>query len=41
MLRVGMRADFVHWRIRQPAELGYWLGGALTDAVFAGGQRIA
>jgi imidazolonepropionase len=41
MLRVGMRADFVHWRIRQPAELGYWLGGALADAVFAGGQRIA
>jgi imidazolonepropionase len=41
MLRVGMRADFVHWRIGQPAELGYWLGGALADAVFAGGQRIA
>ena len=40
MLLVGMRADFVHWRIGQPAELGYWLGGALADAVFAGGQRI-
>jgi imidazolonepropionase len=40
-LRVGMRADFVHWRIGQPAELGYWLGGELADAVFAGGQRIA
>ncbi len=40
-LRVGMRADFVHWRIGQPAELGYWLGGELADAVFAGGQRVA
>ncbi|MCJ0825281.1 imidazolonepropionase [Luteimonas sp. 50] len=41
MLRVGMRADFVHWRVRQPAELCYWLGGDLATAVFAGGQRIA
>ena len=41
VLRAGMRADFVHWRIRQPAELGYWLGGALADAVFAGGRRLA
>jgi imidazolonepropionase len=40
-LRVGMRADFVHWRIRQPAELGYWLGGDLAAAVFAGGRRLA
>ncbi len=41
VLRAGLRADFVHWRIRQPAELGYWLGGALADAVFAGGRRLA
>jgi len=41
MLRVGMRADFVHWRIRRPAELCYWLGGNLADGVFAGGKRIA
>ena len=40
VLRAGMRADFVHWRIRQPAELGYWLGGELADAVFAGGRRL-
>ena len=40
-LRVGMRADFVHWRIRRPAELCYWLGGNLADGVFAGGKRIA
>jgi len=41
VLRVGMRADFVHWRIRRPAELCYWLGGNLADGVFAGGMRIA
>ncbi|GAA5011655.1 imidazolonepropionase [Pseudoluteimonas lycopersici] len=41
VLRVGMRADFVHWRIRRPAELCYWLGGNLADGVFAGGKRIA
>jgi imidazolonepropionase len=41
VLRVGMRADFVHWRVRRPAELSYWLGGRLAHGVFAGGQRIA
>lgn len=41
MLRVGMRADFVLWRARQPAELCYWLGGGLAQAVHAGGVRIA
>ncbi|MFT3896719.1 MAG: imidazolonepropionase [Thermomonas sp.] len=41
VLRVGMRADFVHWRIRRPAELCYWLGGNLAHGVFAGGKRIA
>ena len=41
VLRVGMRADFAHWRIRRPAELCYWLGGDLADGVFAGGKRIA
>ncbi|MGV8940897.1 MAG: imidazolonepropionase [Lysobacter sp.] len=40
-LRVGLRADFVQWRIRHPAELGYWLGGELAAAVWAGGQRRA
>ena len=38
-LQVGMRADFVHWRIGQPAELCYWLGGQLATAVYAGGRR--
>ena len=41
VLRAGMRADFVHWRIRHPAELCYWLGGNLAQGVFAGGERIA
>ncbi len=38
-LQVGMRADFVHWRIGQPAELCYWLGGQLAAHVYAGGHR--
>jgi imidazolonepropionase len=37
VLRVGMRADFVRWRIRHPAELCYWLGGDLVEAVHVGG----
>jgi imidazolonepropionase len=40
-LRAGLRADFVHWQVRQPAELGYWLGGQLASAVYAGGYRMA
>ncbi|MGI8561227.1 MAG: imidazolonepropionase [Luteimonas sp.] len=41
MLRVGQRADFVRWRVREPAALCYWLGGALTNGVHAGGVRVA
>lgn len=40
VLRVGARADFVHWTIARPAELCYWLGGALAQSVYAGGQRL-
>lgn len=40
VLRVGARADFVHWNIAQPAELCYWLGGNLVQAVYAGGTRL-
>jgi imidazolonepropionase len=40
VLRVGLRADFVQWRVRQPAELGYWLGGQLATAVYAQGRLI-
>ncbi|MEP6634276.1 MAG: imidazolonepropionase [Luteimonas sp.] len=39
-LRVGARADFVHWNIDHPAELGYWLGGDLARAVYAGGVPL-
>ena len=40
VLRVGAGADFVHWRIAQPAELCYWLGGTLAAAVFSAGRQI-
>ncbi len=40
VLRAGMRADFVHWRVGHPAELCYWLGGQLADGVYAAGRRL-
>ena len=40
MLRIGMRADFVRWRVRQAAELCYWLGGQLAADVRAAGRSI-
>ena len=40
VLRTGLRADFVHWHIRHPSELCYWLGGNLVAAVHAGGVRL-
>lgn len=40
-LRAGLRADFVRWRVREPAALCYWLGGQLADGVYAGGVRVA
>ncbi|WHZ18662.1 MAG: Imidazolonepropionase [Rhodanobacteraceae bacterium] len=36
-LAVGQRADVVVWNARQPAELAYWIGGALAARVFVGG----
>ena len=38
VLRLGMRADFVHWQLQRPAELCYWLGGDLAGTVFAAGR---
>ncbi len=38
-LEPGKRADFVIWDIGHPAELCYWIGGALAGQVFVGGQR--
>lgn len=40
VLRPGLRADFVRWRIRQPAELCYWLGGRLAASVYADGRLL-
>lgn len=40
VLRAGLRADLVHWRIGHPAELCYWLGGALAEGVYSAGQRL-
>ena len=39
VLRVGMRADFACWHIRQPAELAYWLGGDPLTAIYANGNK--
>jgi imidazolonepropionase len=40
LLRRGLRADFVHWDVRGPSELTYWLGGHFARSVHAGGRRI-
>jgi imidazolonepropionase len=40
VLRIGLRADFVRWRIGHPAELCYWLGGGLAECVFSGGKAL-
>lgn len=37
LLRAGLRADLVAWDITHPAELCYWLGGALAARVFVAG----
>ena len=39
-LATGQRADVVVWDARSPAELAYWIGGALASRVFAGGAEI-
>jgi imidazolonepropionase len=39
-LAIGQRADAVVWDARHPAELTYWIGGALASRVFAGGAEI-
>ncbi|MBJ6983057.1 imidazolonepropionase [Luteimonas sp. MC1750] len=41
VLRAGLRADFVRWRVREPAALCYWLGGALVESVHCAGRRLA
>ncbi|SAL23964.1 imidazolonepropionase [Caballeronia peredens] len=39
-LEAGKAADFVAWQISRPAELSYWLGGALPNRVVRGGAEI-
>jgi imidazolonepropionase len=36
----GQRADVVVWNARQPAELAYWIGGALASRVFVAGREL-
>ena len=40
-LAVGKRADYVVWNARRPADLCYWIGGALAKRVVAGGKIVA
>lgn len=40
VLRVGMRADLVRWRVRHPAELCYWLGGNLVESIHVAGRYV-
>ncbi|BBP98191.1 imidazolonepropionase [Burkholderia sp. SFA1] len=39
-LEAGKAADFVAWKIGRPAELSYWLGGALENRVVRAGAEI-
>jgi imidazolonepropionase len=39
-LAVGQRADLVMWHARHPAELCYWIGGALVRQVWLGGEAV-
>lgn len=41
MLTPGMRADVVVWDAHNPAELAYWIGGALPLRVFSGGRQVS
>jgi imidazolonepropionase len=41
VLAPGRRADFVVWNIRRPADLCYWIGGALASRVVAAGRTVA
>lgn len=41
ILGVGLRADFVHWNIRRPADLCYWLGGDPVRDIFVAGRRAS
>ena len=40
VLAPGLRADFVVWNARHPAELCYWIGGDLVREVRVGGRAF-
>jgi imidazolonepropionase len=40
-LAVGQRADLAVWNVGEPAELCYWIGGALLRERWIGGRRCA
>ena len=40
-LAAGQRADLAVWRVNEPAELCYWIGGSLLDQRWVGGRRTA
>ncbi|ODV11103.1 MAG: imidazolonepropionase [Rhodanobacter sp. SCN 68-63] len=40
-LAVGQRADLALWNVGEPAELCYWIGGALLRESWIGGRRRA
>ncbi len=39
-LALGQRADLTVWNVSDPAELCYWIGGALLRACWIGGRRV-
>lgn len=39
-LEAGKLANFVHWPVKQPAELAYWLGGQLPCQVVYRGESV-
>jgi imidazolonepropionase len=39
-LAVGQRADLAVWNVSDPAELCYWIGGALLSECWIGGNRV-
>lgn len=39
-LVAGQRADLVVWKVNQPAELCYWIGGDLVHATYIAGHPV-
>ena len=39
-IEAGKYADFVAWKISEPAELSYWIGGDLSKRVFRHGAEV-